>query len=293
MYRFPDPLDEGALKGLMADKRFQDPRHPEHEFFKKFVAKAFELVHPDAPRDGAGRAVIDPRDPPRSQVVQGGEAFVPDESPSSDLGKFQSVGGMRPKEATENTNTGATPNGVETSRRDTPIGPITKTPVLRFKDDRGEGHFGASRGEGKDHKGSDMRTKKGDPILSPVDGVIVEPRFDPYGDLADTDGRKGKLSAIQIEDGEGRALRLLYVNGNRNLKPGMRIKKGDVIGTAEDVAGVYNSIGKPGMTNHVHVELWQPNDPARRAKGYTPAKDLRAFYTPRNAWQLTEMEGRD
>ena len=280
MYRFPDPLDETSLKGLIADKRFQDPRHPEHEFFKKFVAKAFELVHPDSPRDGAGRAVLDPREPSAPQVVRGGEEFKSEEPSSRELGTFQSIGAAHADGS----------SAPASYRRDASIGPVTQTPLLRQLDKQGDGYFGAPR-DGKDHKGSDMRAKKGDSIRSPVDGVVIEPRFDPYGDQKD--GRKGKLSAIQIEDDDGRAIRLLYVNGNQNLKPGMRIKKGDVIGTAEDVASVNESIGKAGMTNHVHVELWQPNDPARRAKGYTPAKDLRAFYTPRNAWQLMEMDGRD
>ena len=162
MYRFPDPLDETSLKGLIADKRFQDPRHPEHEFFKKFVAKAFELVHPDSPRDGAGRAVLDPREPSAPQVVRGGEEFKSEEPSSRELGTFQSIGAAHADGS----------SAPASYRRDASIGPVTQTPLLRQLDKQGDGYFGAPR-DGKDHKGSDMRAKKGDSIRSPVDGVVI------------------------------------------------------------------------------------------------------------------------
>ena len=63
MYRFPDPLDEDALRPLMADERYGDPSHPEHPYYRKFVDRAFALVYPAPPRDGAGNFVIDPRAP--------------------------------------------------------------------------------------------------------------------------------------------------------------------------------------------------------------------------------------
>ncbi len=77
MYRFPDPLDEDSLKPLMADERYGDPSHPENPFYRKFVDRAFALVYPDPPRDGAGNFVINPRDPPKPQVITGGAEFKP------------------------------------------------------------------------------------------------------------------------------------------------------------------------------------------------------------------------
>ncbi len=77
MYRFPDPLDEDSLKPLVADERYADSAHPEYPFYRKFVDRAFALVYPDPPRDGAGNFVIDPRDPPKPQVITGGAEFRP------------------------------------------------------------------------------------------------------------------------------------------------------------------------------------------------------------------------
>jgi hypothetical protein len=87
MYQFPDPLDEDALKPLMADERYGDPSHPEHPFYRKFVDRAFALVYPDPPRDGAGNFVIDPRDPPKPQVITGGAEFRPWEADGSPSGR--------------------------------------------------------------------------------------------------------------------------------------------------------------------------------------------------------------
>ena len=83
MYRFPDPLDENALKPLMADERYGNNLHPEHPFYRKLVDRAFALVYPDPPLDGAGNFVIDPRDPPKPQVITGGAEFRPGESDQS------------------------------------------------------------------------------------------------------------------------------------------------------------------------------------------------------------------
>lgn len=286
MYRFPDPLDEAALKGLIADKRFQDPRHPEHEFFKKFVAKAFDLVHPDVSRDGAGNAVVDPREPSEPRVVRGGDEFVPD-GPDSALGVFKPVGKDR-DEATSPLRDAPAPEA-KPVKRETPIGSITSTPMLRAEDPMGKGYFGAPRKSGP-HNGSDIRAVPKDDIQSPVDGIVLAPQLDPYGNNGDPRLR-GKLNGVQILDDEGRIIQLLYVRGTSKLKKGTRIKRGDVIGSAEDVAGEYAAIDKPGMKNHVHVEVWQPNDANYRPDRSLLKKELKERYTPRNAWQLMQVEG--
>ncbi|MGE0093197.1 MAG: hypothetical protein AB7M05_14960 [Alphaproteobacteria bacterium] len=296
MYRFPDPLDEGALKGLMADKRFQDPRHPEHEFFKKFVTKAFEMVHPDAPRDGAGRAVIDPREPPEARVVRGGEEFVPDKG-NSGLGDYESL--LHGVGRASATGEARKPEADRQSRRsDRAIGFATPAPGEREEDDFGLGHFGAPRGS-RLHNGSDQRAKVGDGIQAPVDGVVLAPTFDPYGGAKADPRKKGKLNGIQIEDNEGRIVELHYVKGRPNLKRGTVLKKGEVIGSAQDVAGMYEALSKADgksekMNNHVHIEVWVPKDPNRRTGGRSLSKDeLREHYSPRDPWKLMEMDGRD
>lgn len=296
MYRFPDPLDEAALKGLIADKRFQDPRHPEHEFFKTFVAKAFELVHPDGPRDAAGRTVVDPREPAKPRVVRGGETFAPD-SGSRSLGGYESL--IHNAGRTSAAREAQKPeNWSQPERPDRPIGFVTPVPGLREKDDYGLGHFGATRGS-RPHDGSDQRAKPGDRIQSPVDGVVLAPTFDPYGGKKGDPRKKGKLNGIQIEDGEGQIIELHYVKGAPNLKAGTVIKKGEVIGSAQDVAGMYDALSKADgksekMNNHVHVEVWLPKDSNRRTGGRALSKEaLREHYSPRDAWKLMEGDGRD
>lgn len=286
MYRFPDPLDEAALKGLIADKRFQDPRHPEHEFFKMFVAKAFDLVHPDARRDAAGNTVLDPRKPPQPQVVQGGAKFSADEAKNR-LGAFEPLGKKRESEERSPVKT-PLPETLP-FKRETPIGPVTPSPMLRAGDEEGEGYFRARRKYGP-HNGSDIRANPKDDIRSPVDGVVLTPTLDPYGKAGDV-RLKGKFNGIQIMDDEGRIIQLLYVRNASQLKPNMRVKKGDVIGSAEDVAGGYAAIDKPRMNNHVHVEVWQPNDPNDRPASSLGKPQLKQRYIARNAWQLMDVDG--
>jgi len=108
-------------------------------------------------------------------------------------------------------------------------------------DAAGQGHFGARRGN-RTHQGLDLLATPGEPVLAPVAGTFIRSGY-PYAS-----DRRYRLAVIH---GNGQEWKLMYVEPLATLKPGDRVKAGQVIGTAQDVAAKYG----PPMLNHVHVEL--------------------------------------
>jgi murein DD-endopeptidase MepM/ murein hydrolase activator NlpD len=280
MYRFPDPLDESALKGLIADKRFQDPRHPEHEFFKTFVAKAFELVHPDGPRDAAGRTVVDPRDPPQPQVVQGGKEFSPDqekfEADVDGLGSFQTMN-RSAAESREDRK-----SGLEDFFPQRNPAPRLTWPVKgrRVRDDgQGAGRFGRGlrkvegTDERRDHEGLDIDASAGEPVVSPLSGRVVR-ESEVYGDMR----------GIAVANDDGDISRLLYVKAGPDIRVGTRVKAGQVIGSVQDIAAHHAKPGKPPMTNHIHIEILKRKDGSKKQPGDFSSKERHRDYEARDPW---------
>lgn len=292
MYRFPDPLDEAALKGLIADKRFQDPRHPEHEFFKNFVAKAFELVHPDAPRDAAGRAVIDPRDPPKPQVVRGGEEFgsgskdaslpAGTSSNSGRLGTFESLTDAKAAER-EERKSGLT----DFFPSSDPVGSL-RWPVegRRLRNDGlVQGAFGPNlRAGNRAHEGVDIEAPVGGKVMSPISGRILR-EFSVY------EGTE-EMRGVAIVGDDGRVVRVLYVTTGANIQPGKRVEAGAAIGNVQDVAGYHLRRDGTKMTNHVHVEVWKRKDGSANPpkEGFFP-KERARDYTARDPWLSLQQPG--
>jgi hypothetical protein len=134
------------------------------------------------------------------------------------------------------------------------IGP----PVLPYRGTRdtdayGSGTFLASRDGGiRSHRGRDYITVVDDPILSPIDGVVTRiPRA--YADA--------NLTGIEIESDRIR-VKLLYVTPIVAI--GAKVRRGQMIGEAQDVAG-YWMAKQPRptpMVNHVHLEVSVWMDPA-------------------------------
>lgn len=108
-------------------------------------------------------------------------------------------------------------------------------------DAAGQGHFGARRGS-RTHQGLDLLATPGEPVMAPVTGTFIRSGR-PYAN----DSRY-RLAVIH---GQGQEWKLMYVEPLATLKPGDRVKAGQVIGTAQDIAAKYG----PPMLNHVHVEL--------------------------------------
>ena len=108
-------------------------------------------------------------------------------------------------------------------------------------DPAGRGHFGAARGS-RLHKGLDLIAQPGERVYSPVDGRFI---------------RRGKVYAtaphfdlVELH-GEGYAARLLYVEAVPWLEGGDEVRRGELIGYAQNVSERWRG----GMLPHVHVEL--------------------------------------
>ena len=132
------------------------------------------------------------------------------------------------------------------------ISPVRPYRGTRGVDAYGSGTFGASRdGGGRSHLGRDYIALPGDQVVSPIDG-IVKRHAKAYPDA--------DLAGLEIEGAAVRA-KLLYVLPC--VEPGERVKAGQVIGTAQDVASYHEKKSPRAghMTNHVHLEVLVWIDP--------------------------------
>lgn len=132
------------------------------------------------------------------------------------------------------------------------ISPVRPYRGTRGVDAYGSGTFGASRDAGaRAHVGRDYIALPGDGVVSPIDG-IVKRHAKAYPDA--------DLAGLEIEGARAR-VKLLYVLPC--VEPGEKVKAGQVIGTAQDVAGYWHAKApRPGsMQNHVHLEVLVWIDP--------------------------------
>ena len=107
----------------------------------------------------------------------------------------------------------------------------------------GCGYFGASRGGGtREHRGLDIKITKSQRIYSPINGVVKRIAY-PYA--SDT-----KYKGIVIEN-ETYYIKIFYMN--MTVTAGDKIRKGEVIGFAQNIAEKYDA----RMTPHVHIEVYK------------------------------------
>ncbi|HEV7676379.1 MAG TPA: M23 family metallopeptidase [Candidatus Angelobacter sp.] len=114
----------------------------------------------------------------------------------------------------------------------------------RFRDQWGSGQFGASRPghvHSRLHQGLDITAEPGEPIRSPIDGVITREAFPYKGD-----NRFRGLLIEGVNEWKGIEVKIFYVQG---MIQG-RVDAGQIIGTAQDLSLRYR-----GITNHVHIEV--------------------------------------
>ena len=110
---------------------------------------------------------------------------------------------------------------------------------IEVRNDReGQGHYKAPRGN-RLHKGVDIVSKPNENVYAPIGGII-------RNGIVSSIHRERKLVAISRGNEE---VKLMYVSGN--LPNGTEVKKGDIIGVAQDTRALYNL---PRMLSHVHVE---------------------------------------
>ena len=143
--------------------------------------------------------------------------------------------------------------------------PVRPFRGYRGMDSWGSGNFGASRG-GRAHKGLDLITVVGDVILSPITGTV-----DHIG-IAYAGASLGSIHIEGTGEHAGMRIKLLYVLPDPGVG-GRRVKAGDRLGEAQDVAS-YWAAKEPGhtgaMTNHLHIETWLTEPQAVSPAQYLP-----------------------
>ena len=128
----------------------------------------------------------------------------------------------------------------------------------------GSGTFGASRdGGARRHSGIDIVCKPGEPVRALNDGKYMYPHAPYINDPSYT--------GLSVKDFNGNTNLYFYVKPAIN--PGDIVKKGQIIGCAQDIAKKYS----PKMTPHYHFEVrdktWTRTNPAVK----DPTKYLEGF----------------
>lgn len=118
------------------------------------------------------------------------------------------------------------------------------TPLRIRVDALGDGHYGSSRA-GHVHKGLDLETWPGQPVRSPVAGIVTR-SFYVYDDST-------RWTGVEVKTPSGVRVKLMYVAPSIALQSSVQI--GDVLGTAQPIHERYGS----AMQDHIHVEVWTPS----------------------------------
>ena len=116
-------------------------------------------------------------------------------------------------------------------------------------DSQGLGHFGAPRG-GRTHEGVDITVTPGQPVPSPIEGVIVR-KGDVYRGKANNKG----LRSTHIQ-GTGKYAgfkAIIFYVDNGQLPANSNVKAGDPLGPAQDVRVKHGKV----MLPHVHYKLYK------------------------------------
>ena len=117
----------------------------------------------------------------------------------------------------------------------------TKCIELRDRDETGNGWYGAKRGA-KKHKGTDYVVIPGENIYACTDGLIR---------LGTVYKDSPKMKLVEIKNNTYRVQQMYVLP---TVKTGDIVKKGQIIGTAQDVSKFHSS---NKMKPHVHVSVWK------------------------------------
>ena len=116
---------------------------------------------------------------------------------------------------------------------------------IRGNDNWGAGHYGASRDGGKrKHRGIDIINHVNEAVCAYENGTVTKIGY-PYNQDG---GEKAFYRYIEISCADNSRHRYFYVDPLVQVE--QRVKKGDIIGSAQDLAVVY-----PGIVQHFHFEL--------------------------------------
>jgi murein DD-endopeptidase MepM/ murein hydrolase activator NlpD len=135
--------------------------------------------------------------------------------------------------------------------------------AVRGGDVFGSGDFGASRDGGKrKHEGVDYVIAPGAPVHSPISGEVARLGYAYRGE--------GGYRIVEIVNSETKVkARVLYVAPT--VAVGDVVVAGQEIGAAQELNARY-----PGITNHVHVELRDPQQRLMDASEELPTPVMRA-----------------
>jgi murein DD-endopeptidase MepM/ murein hydrolase activator NlpD len=124
------------------------------------------------------------------------------------------------------------------------LGYPLKEMILRM-DSQGSGKYGASRSGGtRKHNGTDFVVREGDPVFAPFDGVVTRQAY-PY----DNDRF---YTGLHLRTLDGKTNMKIFYMKPLSAIIGKEVKKGDVIGKAQDISKKWS----PKMKPHIHVEIW-------------------------------------
>ena len=140
----------------------------------------------------------------------------------------------------------------------------TGSNIVRIRmDGSGDGHFGArrTRNDGKvyPHGGIDEKCEPGQPIYAPCDSVYERIAYPYSGNRKYTGG---------VFRSEKVIVKCFYFSPE--TKAGELVKKGDIVGIAQDISVRYNTPDTPHekrMTPHIHTEImWCHDDLIKELK---------------------------
>jgi peptidoglycan LD-endopeptidase LytH len=123
------------------------------------------------------------------------------------------------------------------------------------------------------HDGIDIYARRGEPVLAPFDGLVIDPaeRFEPWHP-----DRYGLTALILSEEplSEGYVALLSHL-GRLWVEPGQRVQRGEVLGTVGSTGNAEG--GRP----HVHFELrapftlsWEEAGEERSVDAFNPYRSL-------------------
>ncbi len=114
----------------------------------------------------------------------------------------------------------------------------------------GCGNYGASRdGGARSHAGADYIATPGQDVVAAAEGTVTKVGY-PYSDDL-------SYRYIAIETTDGHVVRQLYVDPANGIAPGSTVSAGQSLGTYRQLGTRY-----PGITEHVHVDIWVNNGTA-------------------------------
>jgi murein DD-endopeptidase MepM/ murein hydrolase activator NlpD len=114
-------------------------------------------------------------------------------------------------------------------------------------DSQGLGHFGAPRGN-RTHAGVDITVTPGQPVPSPIDGIIVR-----KGDVYTKDNKGLRSTHIEGTGKYAGYKAIIFYVDNGQLPMNGQVKAGDPLGPAQDVRVKHGN----SMQTHVHYQLYK------------------------------------